>query len=125
MLCIFFYICCMDEINTTYFITKWKSQIKKGLLEYIIMLLLKNKSYYGYELIAKMKGFASMDIAEGTIYPLLNRLKKENLVVSEWIEMETGIPRKYYKITDLGMAQLIMMNDYYKELDHSISGITL
>jgi len=115
----------MDEINTTYFITKWKSQIKKGLLEYIIMLLLKEKSYYGYELIAKLKGLASLDIAEGTIYPLLNRLKKEDLVVSEWIEMQTGIPRKYYKITNLGLEQLTMMNEYYMELNGSISGITL
>lgn len=115
----------MDEIQTSYFITKWKSQIKKGLLEYIIMLLLKRKSYYGYELIAKLKGLASLDIAEGTIYPLLNRLKKETLVESEWIEMETGIPRKYYKITELGLEQLSMMNEYYMDLNKSIAGITL
>jgi PadR family transcriptional regulator PadR len=115
----------MDEIKTTYFIAKWESQIKKGLLEYIIMLLLKKKSYYGYELIAKLKGLASLEIAEGTIYPLLNRLKKETLVVSEWIEMETGIPRKYYKITDLGLEQLQMMDVYYGNLNKSISCITL
>ncbi len=105
----------------TYFISRWKSQIKKGLLEYIIMLILKSKSCYGYELISDISRLAGMDIAEGTIYPLLNRLKKENLVTSEWIEKEVGIPRKYYQLTDEGIAQLEIMQEYIESLNLSIT----
>lgn len=105
----------------TYFISRWKSQIKKGLLEYIIMLILKSKPCYGYELIADINRFAGMEIAEGTIYPLLNRLKKENLLKSEWIEMEVGIPRKYYQLTDEGIAQLEVMQEYIESLNLSIN----
>jgi PadR family transcriptional regulator, regulatory protein PadR len=105
----------------TYFISRWKSQIKKGLLEYIIMLILKSKPYYGYELIADINRLAGMEIAEGTIYPLLNRLKKENLLKSEWIEMEVGIPRKYYQLTDEGKTQLDVMQEYIESLNQSIT----
>lgn len=110
----------MPEKDNTYFNIRWKSQIKKGLLEYITMLLLRKQSYYGYELIEKMKQMISLDIAEGTLYPLLNRLKKENLVTSQWTEMETGIPRKYYKITEEGLQQLKWMNAYFEELMQAI-----
>lgn len=105
----------------TYFISRWKSQIKKGLLEYMIMLILKTKPCYGYELIADINRLAGMEIAEGTIYPLLNRLKKENLLKSEWIEKEVGIPRKYYQLTPEGMEQLKVMQNYMESLNESIT----
>lgn len=95
--------------------------MKKGLLEYIIMLILKSKPYYGYELIADINRLAGMDIAEGTIYPLLNRLKKENLLKSEWIEMEVGIPRKYYQLTEEGITQLQIMQEYIESINLSIT----
>ncbi len=111
----------MNIDNEPYFISKWKSQIKKGLLEYIIMLVLKTKSCYGYELINDIHHFASLEIAEGTIYPLLNRLKKEGLVTSEWIEKEVGIPRKYYKITPKGEEHLSIMSSYLEALNMAIA----
>jgi PadR family transcriptional regulator, regulatory protein PadR len=97
--------------------------MKKGLLEYIIMLILKSKPYYGYELIADINRLAGMDIAEGTIYPLLNRLKKENLLKSEWIEMDVGIPRKYYQLTDEGISQLETMQEYIESINLSITNL--
>ncbi|BAX81558.1 PadR family transcriptional regulator [Labilibaculum antarcticum] len=111
-----------EEINL-YFITKWKSQFKKGLLEYIILLLLRSRPCYGYELISEMNQFTSLEIAEGTIYPLLNRLKKEKLVTSEWAEMDTGIPRKYYKLTEEGTAHLMVMREYVDALNLSVERI--
>lgn len=113
----------MPEKENTYFNVRWKSQIKKGLLEYITLLLLRKRSYYGYELIEKMKSLIALDIAEGTLYPLLNRLKRENLVTSQWTEMETGIPRKYYKITDEGLNQLDLMTSYFRELMVAVQAI--
>jgi len=105
----------------TYFISKWKSQIKKGLLEYIILLILKSKPCYGYELIADIERLAGMEIAEGTIYPLLNRLKKEKFLKSEWIEKEVGIPRKYYELTPEGNAQIEIMQQYIDTLNVSMN----
>ncbi|MCM5530344.1 MAG: PadR family transcriptional regulator [Chitinophagaceae bacterium] len=107
--------------NPNYFLTRWQSQLKKGLFEYIIMLLLQKKERYGYELISDIKGQFDMDIADGTIYPLLNRLKKEKIVESRWVEMEEGIPRKYYQLTDLGKQQLEEMYGYLGELMRAIS----
>jgi len=112
-----------NQKTTKYFIAKWKSQYKKGLLEYIIILLLRSRPCYGYELISDMNQFTSLEIAEGTIYPLLNRLKKEGLVTSEWAEQESGIPRKYYKLTEDGLAILGTMNEYVGSLNVSVDKI--
>ncbi len=87
----------------------------------MIMLILKTKPCYGYELIADINRMAGMEIAEGTIYPLLNRLKKENLLKSEWIEKEVGIPRKYYQLTPEGIEQLKVMQNYMESLNESIT----
>lgn len=113
----------MENNQNAYFITRWQSQIKKGLFEYIIMLLLQKKERYGYELISEIKQMADMDIAEGTIYPLLSRLKKEKLVDSRWVEMEEGVPRKYYKLTALGNEYLETMYQYLGELMQAIADL--
>lgn len=113
----------MENKQNAYFITRWQSQIKKGLFEYIIMLLLQKKERYGYELISEIKQMADMDIAEGTIYPLLSRLKKEKLVDSRWVEMEEGVPRKYYKLTELGNEYLETMYQYLGELMQAIADL--
>lgn len=102
------------------FLTNWKSQIKKGTLSFIIMNILKENEYYGYELIEKIRKHTEIEIAEGTLYPLMNRLKNENLVNSKWIEQETGIPRKYYCLSQIGMETLNQMNQYWANLAESI-----
>ena len=107
------------------FYNKWQSQVKKGIFEYIILLFLSDKSYYGYELISDIKQLTSYEIAEGTIYPLLNRLKKEELVASEWMEMEVGVPRKYYKITEKGQAELGNMKEHWLNLSFAIQKLIL
>ena len=102
------------------FLTNWKSQIKKGTLSFIILNILKENEYYGYELIEKIRKHTEIEIAEGTLYPLMNRLKNENLVNSKWIEQETGIPRKYYCLTEIGLGTLNQMNEYWGNLAESI-----
>jgi len=87
-------------------IKRWESQVRKGMLDYVILLYLQNEEHYGYEMIRTIKSVAGIDISEGTIYPLLNRLKREELIASRWVEMETGLPRKYYLITDKGRQVL-------------------
>jgi PadR family transcriptional regulator PadR len=105
------------------FLANWKSQLKKGTLTFIILNVLKDQKYYGYELIEEIKKFTEIEIAEGTLYPLMNRLKAENLVDSKWIEQEKGIPRKYYHLTATGEHTLLQMNAYWKNLEIAIHKI--
>lgn len=105
------------------FVTNWKSQVKKGTLTFIILNVLRDNEYYGYELIEQIKKHSEIEIAEGTLYPLMNRLKTENLVDSKWVEQETGIPRKYYSLTEMGIKTLVQMNAYWKNLGTAIQKI--
>lgn len=106
------------------FITKWISQVKKGTLTFIILSVLKDKEFYGYELIEEVKKHTDIEIAEGTLYPLMNRLKLEELVSSNWVEQESGIPRKYYSITNTGNETLMEMKKYWSNLENSIKKIS-
>jgi len=102
-------------------ISKWESQVRKGMLDLIILICLSKQEFYGYELIKRIKEITEMNISEGTIYPLLNRLKKEDNISSRWVEMETGIPRKYYHITSSGREVLARMKQGWEEFTKSIS----
>lgn len=106
------------------FISKWKSQVKKGTLSFIVLNAISTKELYGYELIEIIKESTAIEIAEGTLYPLMNRLKKEGLASSKWIEQESGIPRKYYVLTEDGRSTLKYMRQYWTELESSINKIT-
>jgi len=106
------------------FVNKWKSQVKKGTLAFILLNVLQGKELYGYELIEAMKQSTAIDIAEGTLYPLMNRLKTEGLVSAKWVEQESGIPRKYYVLTATGITTLAHMKSYWNELNTSINKLT-
>ena len=73
-----------------------KSQMRKGMLEYCIMLLLHKEPAYASDIIQKLKE-ARLIVVEGTLYPLLTRLKNDDLLSYEWIESTQGPPRKYYR----------------------------
>ena len=106
------------------FLDKWKSQVKKGTLSLIVLNTIREKELYGYELIEIIKETTKIEIAEGTLYPLLNRLKKEELVSSKWVNQESGIPRKYYLLTKEGVNTIEEMTAYWKALELSIKKIT-
>ncbi len=76
------------------------TQFKKGVLELCVLVLLDRKDCYGYEMVDEIS--RNISISEGTIYPLLKRLKNESLVISYLKESQDGPPRKYYQITQLG-----------------------
>ena len=82
-----------------------KSQMRKGMLEYCVMLLLRHQPLYAADIITRLKD-ANMIVVEGTLYPLLNRLKKDALLKYEWQESTQGPPRKYYALTDGGLYLL-------------------
>ena len=103
------------------FIEKWQSQVKKGTLSYIVLLVLKENELYGYELIEKIKTLTNIEIAEGTLYPLMNRLKLDQLLESKWVEQESGIPRKYYFLTKIGKQTLNEMTIQWTALQTIIN----
>ena len=114
-----YYICGMN----TEFVQNWFSQVKKGTLSYIILIILDGKEYYGYELVQEIKIHTTLEVAEGTLYPLLNRLKTEGIINSKWVEQESGIPRKYYTLTDSGRATLTEMKGIWLALAAAINKI--
>ncbi|MDL2212548.1 PadR family transcriptional regulator [Bacteroides sp. OttesenSCG-928-D19] len=99
-----------------------KSQMRKGLLEYCILLLLHKEPAYASDIIQKLKE-AKLIVVEGTLYPLLTRLKNANLLSYEWIESTQGPPRKYYKLTDKGGDFLGELEVAWKELNETVNHI--
>ena len=82
-----------------------KSQMRKGVLEYCILLILEKEPAYTSDIIQKLQE-AKLIVVEGTLYPLLTRLKNSGLLSYQWIESTQGPPRKYYKLTQDGEAFL-------------------
>ncbi len=82
---------------------KWLPQARKGLLEMMILQLLRTETSYGYEIAGRIRDALGADIAEGTLYPLLKRLSRDGLVETQWHAEGDGAPRKYYAITKLGL----------------------
>ena len=103
------------EINT--------SQILKGTLEACILQLIKNKDMYGYEITEQLSNYGLDMVAQGTIYPLLMKLEKENLVVSYLKESNFGPPRKYYSITEEGNNYIFNFKDVWKNISTTITEI--
>src|SRR5580658_6549933 len=101
-------------------IVKWETQVKKGILDFILLLVLKDRVMYGYELLEYIKQMTGYEMAEGTIYPLLNRLRDDGLIDSKWVEMETGMPRKYYSITPAGLSVLGNMKTFWMSLVNNL-----
>lgn len=105
------------------FIKNWETQLKKGLLPFYVLLTLDEKEYYGYELIQQLKTAFGLDTSESTVYPLLIRLMKEDLLIHQWIEQPSGIPRKYYYITNEGRKNLKEMKKSFIELSGKLKGL--
>lgn len=85
---------------------KWQIQLRKGALELVILASLQGGPVYGLALLRRLQGFPTTAITEGTLYPLLDRLKREGLVSAEWLQEEQLRPRKYYQLTNNGMRKL-------------------
>ena len=100
-----------------------KSQMRKGMLEYCIMLLLDKQPAYASDIIKRMKE-ARLIVVEGTLYPLLTRLKNDGLLAYEWVESTQGPPRKYYSLTKSGRAFLGELSSAWSELCDTVNHIT-
>lgn len=96
--------------------------IRKGLLEFLVLKIVGAGSVYAADILRRLEAteFATQ---EGTLYPLLSKLRREELVDYRWQESDAGPPRKYYRLTESGRAQLAALDDYWTRINHTISNI--
>lgn len=100
-----------------------KSQMRKGVLEYCILTILSKEPAYASDIIKQLQE-AKLIVVEGTLYPLLTRLKNGEMLSYEWIESTQGPPRKYYKLTEKGEIALKELADSWNQLSETIKHIT-
>jgi PadR family transcriptional regulator PadR len=101
----------------------WTTQLRKGVLELCILNSLSGRRRYGYEIVRTLSEVESLVVREGTIYPILNRFKREALVRTTIEESPDGPARKYYELTDKGRKQLRWMNEQWEQLLRGIQNL--
>lgn len=97
-----------------------KAQMRKGVLELCILSIIAKKEAYPSDIIQRLKD-ADLLVVEGTLYPLLTRLKEGGALEYRWIESDKGPPRKYYQLTELGRGTLLDMKTAWDELVSSVN----
>lgn len=106
----------MDLQNT-------QSQMRKGVLEFCILSVIRQGEVYPSDIVEKMKG-ANLQILEGTLYPLLTRLKNAELLTYRWVESSSGPPRKYFSMTEKGMELYSHLEKTWQELADAVNALT-
>jgi PadR family transcriptional regulator, regulatory protein PadR len=96
--------------------------IRKGLLEFLVLKIVGARSVYVPDILRRLAG-TEFTTQEGTLYPLLSKLRREDLVQYEWKESDAGPPRKYYRLTDSGRAQLVALDEYWNLINRTIADI--
>lgn len=110
------YLCPMKIENS-------KIQMRRGILEFCILALLKERELYPSDLMKELS-IAQLNIVEGTLYPLLTRLKNEGYLHYRWEESKSGPPRKYYTLTPLGQEFLAELQQTWNEMISAVNSIT-
>jgi PadR family transcriptional regulator, regulatory protein PadR len=100
---------------------KWEVQLRKGCLELAILAALWDGKLYGLEILRRLESDSDLIVSEGTVYPLLSRLKALGLVRSEWVESDAGHPRKYYALTPAGKQRVREMAGMWTRFASSMS----
>jgi len=96
------------------------SAIRKGLLEFLILKIIASDKVYVADMLSRLSE-TEFKTQEGTLYPLLSKLRREGLVDYEWQESDAGPPRKYYELTAKGKSQLAELNEYWKDINATIN----
>ena len=100
-----------------------KAQMRKGVLEYCILSILKDGEAYTSDILETLKN-AKMLVVEGTVYPLLTRLKNSGLLAYRWEQSTSGPPRKYYSLTETGKLFLNELNTTWSDLQTAVKKVT-
>lgn len=101
----------------------WTIQLRKGLLELVVLRLLSSGQYHGYEMVKTLKTIKGFGIREGNIYPILARLKSDQLVTIQTQESSEGPTRNLYQLTKMGEKMLNRMNGHWKEIVKTIDSL--
>lgn len=99
------------------------SQLRRGVIQYCVLALLEQREHYGFELVQELSRPGGLLISEGTIYPLLSRLRREGMVDTEWRESTSGPPRKYYRLTSLGSETLEHYHQQWRLVQDAVNDI--
>ncbi len=94
----------------------WITQLRKGLLEYCVLLVLRRGESYGYEIVQALKRIPDLAVSESTVYPILGRLREEGHLRARDVRSESGPPRRYFELTPRGQVRLAEMNGYWPVL---------
>lgn len=105
----------LNMIKQDDFNEKWDVQLRKGTLELVILSALKERTLYGLELLKSLHLFETMKITEGTLYPLMDRLKRDELVSAYWHQEGETRPRKYYRLTQQGEKKLQTLTSRWRQ----------
>ena len=100
-----------------------QSQMRKGVLEYCILSIIKRGEAYPGDIIDEMKS-AGLQLLEGTLYPLLNRLKNAEILTYHWVESTSGPPRKYFRLTEKGSKFYTLLEATWHELASGVATVT-
>ena len=99
-------------------------QMRKGILEFCILHIISRGEVYASDMLEELTS-ARIMVVEGTLYPLLTRLKNAGLLDYKWVESTSGPPRKYYILTELGRSSLTSLNETWQELAESVNSIVV
>lgn len=108
---------------TTINVENTRVQMRKGILEFCILGIISEGEVYASDILEGLKS-ANLLVVEGTVYPLLTRLKNSGLLTYEWKESTSGPPRKYFTLTEQGKAALIELSQTWQELEHAVKSTT-
>src|SRR5690349_9877730 len=104
-------------------VDNWTTQLRKGLVEFCILNMLSQNELYGYDLVKRLTAIPGLGIADGSVYPLLSRMRKVGLVVTRLEESPSGPARKYYALTPEGRRCWALMNAHWDELAKGIAAL--
>ncbi|MGC2112410.1 MAG: PadR family transcriptional regulator [Candidatus Korobacteraceae bacterium] len=102
---------------------RWEAQMRKGCLEMAVLASLWHGRQYGLEILRVLERDSQLVLSEGTIYPILNRLRADGMVQSEWVEAEAGHPRKYYELTMTGRDRAAQMAKTWTEFSAGLASL--
>lgn len=112
-----------NEPQNTDSADKWEVQLRKGSLELAILASLWGGRLYGLEILRHLESGSDLVVSEGTVYPLLTRLRTLRLVESEWVESDSGHPRKYYRLTAAGRERALEMGRTWARFAASLNNL--
>lgn len=99
----------------------WITQLRKGLLEYCVLQVLRRGESYGYEVVQELKRMEDLSVSESTVYPILSRLRGESYLKVRDVPSPAGPPRRYFALTPRGKIRLAEMNAYWSLLSDAVA----